>query len=82
MPLSGQTENRIVMQQALEILREIGIWLSQLWDTLHTQPGDLWREFLFWLLGVVSWLQTGNVALLFALILLVILVNRILNRRS
>jgi hypothetical protein len=69
------------MQNVSNLWNEFTAWLSLQRDLLQTQPSALGHEFMAQLWDFSSWLNSGNRGLVIALILLVLIVDRILKRQ-
>jgi hypothetical protein len=68
------------MQSVTNLWQQFTGWLATL-DFSSLQPRDLAHSLLSWLWELSLWLNTGYRGLTIALILLVIVVNRILKRQ-
>jgi hypothetical protein len=68
------------MQSIANLWQQFTGWWATL-DFSSLQPVDLAHSFLSWLWDVSLWLNTGYRGLTIALILLVIVVDRILKRQ-
>ncbi len=68
------------MQSIASLWHQFTGWLAAL-DFSNLRPGDLWNSLLSSLWDLSLWLNTGYRGLTIALILLVIVVNRILKRQ-
>ncbi len=69
------------MQDITTIWNEFTQWFSSQVTLFQTQPSEVGREFMSSLWDLSIWLNAGNKGLTIALILLVIIVNRILKRQ-
>jgi len=68
------------MQNINSLWHQFTGWLAAM-DLSKLRPGDLWNSLLSSLGDLSLWLNTGYRGLTIALILLVIIVNRILKRQ-
>jgi len=68
------------MQNVTDLWHEFSGWLAAL-DLSNLQPGDLVHSLLSSLWNLSLWLNAGYRGLTIALILLVIVVDRILKRQ-
>ena len=68
------------MQNITSLWHQFTGWLVAL-DFSNLRSGDLWNSLLSFLGDLSLWLNTGYRGLTIALILLVIVVNRILKRQ-
>ena len=76
-----RSESGIKMQDASNLWDEFTGWLSLQMNLLQTHPAEAGRGFMSLLWNLSVWLNRGNKGLTIALILLVVIVNRILTRR-
>ncbi len=69
------------MQQALDLWNQFTDWLSTHMAMFRASPDEMWRGFANALWSGSIWLKAGHKGLIAALVLLVIIVNRILKRQ-
>jgi hypothetical protein len=69
------------MQQALDLWNQFTEWLSTQMAMFRVSPDEAWRAFANALWRGSIWLNDGHKGLIIALVLLVLIVNRILKRQ-
>jgi hypothetical protein len=68
------------MQQAQDLWNQFTDWISTQMAMFKASPDEMWRGFASALWSGSLWLNDGHKGLIIALILLVLIVNRILKR--
>jgi hypothetical protein len=77
----AELENGISMQDLSNLWEGFTAWLSLQLSLIQTQPDEFGRELMSLLWDMSNWLNRGNKGVTIALIILVLIVNRILKRQ-